>query len=84
MAKETITAGLWATEYAKMNRMFTELYAGMGSNYTSGGITWRLQARDGALHVDQTLNGTGFAGAESTDYGATGDWVSLWGFEIGS
>jgi hypothetical protein len=83
MAKETIGAGLWATEYAKINRMFTELYAGMGT-YTSGGVTWRLHARDGALHVDQTLNGTGFAGTESSDQGATGDWVSLWAFVLGS
>lgn len=73
MAKETIGEGLWGAEYAKLNRMFTELYTLVGTPvFVSGGTSWRLQARADGLHVDQTLTVTGFAGAENTD------WVSLW------
>jgi len=45
-----------------------------------GGIgvaTFRDGVRDGAYVIDKTLTGTGFAGSETTDEGATGDWINL-------
>jgi hypothetical protein len=45
--------------------------------YTDGVDTFRNGVRSGAFVTDKTLTVTGFAGAESTDEGVTGDWINL-------
>jgi nitrous oxidase accessory protein NosD len=45
--------------------------------YTDSVDTFRDGVRSGAYVVDKTLTITGFAGAESTDGGVTGDWINL-------
>ena len=43
---------------------------------TDGADTFRIVIRDSQLCTDQTLTPTGFAGDESLDGGATGDWIN--------
>jgi hypothetical protein len=71
MAKITIGEGTWASIYASLNSMFTELYSWGDATqriYTLGGYTFRNVVRDGYLCTDQTKTATGFAGTEDTDW----------------
>ena len=45
--------------------------------YTDGADTYRDGVRDGAYIIDVALTPTGFDGTESSDEGATGDWINL-------
>jgi len=72
MARETIGEGYWADEYAKMNRMFIELYTLAGTTatreFTLGGVTFRNTVRDGYFCLDQAITATAFAGTEGVDW----------------
>ena len=44
---------------------------------TDGTDTFRIQVRAHQMCTDKALTATGFDGDESTDEGATGDWIEL-------
>ena len=49
--------------------------------YTDGIAIFRDGVRDGKYRIDKELTPLGFYGIESTDSGATGDWVNIETFE---
>lgn len=49
--------------------------------YTDGSYVYRDGVRNGKFVIDKELRGLGFSGSESTDEGATGDWMNLKEYE---
>jgi hypothetical protein len=67
----------------KINDNFTELYAQVTPQYLYSidpisTRKLRMGVRDSMFVVDKELTATGFAGTESTDDGATGDWINIY------
>ena len=67
----------------KINNSFEELYGQVTAQYiySTDPVSTRkirMGVRDNMFVVDKELTATGFAGAESTDDGATGDWINIY------
>jgi len=58
-------------------RQYNNGQTGAWNTLTDGTTTVRQVVRDGYLCTDKTLTALGFLGTESTDGGATGDWVNV-------
>jgi hypothetical protein len=83
--------------FAKADRNFTRIFAAIQelatsldpSNtswrvFTGGGISYRAGSdTDGVFKIQQALTALGFNGVESTDEGATGDYITLWRQKLG-
>lgn len=76
-------------DFAALKAGYAGFFFNVGGILTSTGLTFtdsvtglkfRVIIRDSQLYFDKELTATGFAGTESTDGGATGDWMTIGGF----
>lgn len=80
--------GSFYTDISDFNAVSGTFFFRVGISSSSGliipdastGLKFRLVIRDSQIYFDKELTATGFAGTESTDAGATGDWMTVGGF----
>jgi hypothetical protein len=76
--------------FARIFEALTEISTTLGLTtgswftFTGGGVTYRIGSdTDGVMKIQQALTALGFNGTESTDQGATGDYITLVPFTFG-